>query len=257
MFSLGWAYYHHLDRTVAPMPETPSAELQSENGKISDSQQESTNPQQSDQHSQNFTVVALGDSLTRGTGDVTGKGYVGYMMDQLRENSKQEMVLYNLGIRGLTSTQLAQQVKQKQVQKQLQSADMIVITIGGNDLFRGGQTLMEKDFDQISQIQTKYLANLGGILSSIRSVNAKGTIYFVGLYNPFNQQADAETTSQIVREWNHNTANLTAKYPKTVFVPTADIFQLNVADYLYSDKFHPNAEGYRLIGERIASLVRQ
>ena len=33
----------------------------------------------------NLTVLALGDSLTRGTGDETGKGYIGYVTDQLRE----------------------------------------------------------------------------------------------------------------------------------------------------------------------------
>lgn len=244
MFSLGWAYYHHLDRTVAPLAQTPSAVDQSQNSDHAKDQR------------QNFTIVALGDSLTRGTGDVTGKGYVGYMMDQLKARSNQQMTLYNLGIRGQTSVELIQQVQQKQVQRQLRSADLIVITIGANDLFRGGQTLMEEDFKKVKQIQAQYLTTLDGILSSIRASNSKGTIYFVGLYNPFNQQADAEMTSKIVRDWNYNTAELSAKYPKTVFVPTDDLFLLNVEEYLYSDKFHPNTEGYRLIGERIASLVR-
>ena len=32
-----------------------------------------------------LSIVALGDSLTRGTGDETGKGYVGHVMDELKK----------------------------------------------------------------------------------------------------------------------------------------------------------------------------
>ncbi len=48
---------------------------------------------------------------------------------------------------------------------------------------------------------------------------------------------------------------LSANYKQTVFVPTFDLFQLKVDDYLYTDKFHPNAKGYKLIAERVASLI--
>ena len=52
-------------------------------------------------------VVALGDSLTRGTGDVSGKGYVGLVTSQLKEDlSPQEIIVSNLGINGQTSAQL-------------------------------------------------------------------------------------------------------------------------------------------------------
>ena len=41
-----------------------------------------------------MTVVALGDSLTRGTGDDTGKGYVGLVTENLKERlSPQEITV--------------------------------------------------------------------------------------------------------------------------------------------------------------------
>lgn len=236
-FSLGWAFYHHTNHSETQKPQISSREK----------------PQS---EKQGFTVVALGDSLTRGTGDVTGKGYVGYMMDHLKEQSPQTPLLYNLGIRGQTSVQLSQQVKQKQVQRQLQQADLIVMSIGGNDLFRGGRVFRELEAAKLKAVNQAYLKNLEAILSAIRKVNPQAKVLLIGLYNPFSQQEDGAVTSKVVRDWNNQTAEVCAKYPPTLLVPTYDLFQLQVEDYLYSDKFHPNSEGYRLMGERLASLVK-
>ena len=40
--------------------------------------------QQKPTETTDLTILALGDSLTRGTGDETGKGYIGLVTDQLR-----------------------------------------------------------------------------------------------------------------------------------------------------------------------------
>src|SRR3954447_14825152 len=47
-----------------------------------------------------LTIVALGDSLTRGTGDETGKGYVGVLIDEIKGKTKRPVQLTNLGING-------------------------------------------------------------------------------------------------------------------------------------------------------------
>ena len=39
-----------------------------------------------------YLIVALGDSLTKGVGDKTGKGYVGYLKDKL-ETDKQKVAV--------------------------------------------------------------------------------------------------------------------------------------------------------------------
>ena len=49
---------------------------------------------------------------------------------------------------------------------------------------------------------------------------------------------------------------LTGKFENIVFVPTFDLFQLSVNDYLYSDQFHPNQAGYELISDRLAPLIK-
>jgi lysophospholipase L1-like esterase len=202
-----------------------------------------------------ITIVALGDSLTRGTGDESGKGYVGYVTEEAKDRSKKDVHLMNLGINGQRSEQLRLQVQQKEVKRQLQEADFIFITIGGNDLFRGGQGLVDSSPETVAAIETKYLENVLSTFQDVRSANKNATIFFVGLYNPFLELSEGKEISKIIRKWNFDSAEISAEFPKIIFVPTFDLFELKVNDYLYSDKFHPNSKGYRLIAERVASLM--
>jgi lysophospholipase L1-like esterase len=200
-------------------------------------------------------VVALGDSLTRGTGDDTGKGYIGYLVDELEEKSKEKITIHNFGVKGYRSNQLLDQLKQGEIQRKIQSADYILITIGGNDLFQSGQTFLQMDEQKIAQAKESYLKNLEAILKEVRTMNDSAVVFHIGLYNPFIDLNDSELTTKIVRDWNYEANQLLDQNEKAVYVPTFDLFQLSVNDYLYTDKFHPNAEGYRLIAERVASLI--
>lgn len=212
--------------------------------------------EQATETSAELKIIALGDSLTRGTGDIEGKGYVGYVSDQLKQAGK-EVSLVNLGIKGLTSSQLAEQMKQKEIGRQIGQADVILMTIGGNDLFLGGQSLSDLSEHSISGLEEAYLIHLKTILTNIRAVNTEATIYLLGLYNPFSEFQDGDLMSTIVRDWNYKTADTLAAYSKAVFVPTYDLFQLDVAELLFTDHFHPNEKGYRLMAERVAALIAE
>ncbi|MFJ7638016.1 SGNH/GDSL hydrolase family protein [Peribacillus sp. NPDC097225] len=203
-----------------------------------------------------FTLVALGDSLTRGTGDETGKGYVGLVVEDLKSRFNSKPLVHNLGVKGQVSKELAEQVKQSEIGRQIQSADVIMITIGGNDLFQQGQTLFDYDLEVTSELQKDYLKNLNETLKEITKLNDSATIFMVGLYNPFIELDEDFDTNKIVRDWNNETAEVIATYENAVFVPTFDLFQLSVNEYLYSDRFHPNKEGYRLIADRVSPLIQ-
>ena len=237
LFGFGWSIQNHFFGTVkaSMAKQEPAAPEKVNDGK---------------------TIVALGDSLTRGTGDSSGKGYVGYVIDRLQENSDEQITLRNLGVKGYRSDQLLNLVKQSEIQRQIQDADVILMTIGGNDLFQGGQTLLDLDNKKIDGLRKNYLKNMEQILAELRAVNNEATIYYLGLYNPFIELSDAEKTTQAVRQWNFETNQLLDLDRKAVFVPTFDMFQINVDNYLFSDKFHPNTEGYQLMAERVASLIK-
>ncbi|MBB3110253.1 lysophospholipase L1-like esterase [Paenibacillus phyllosphaerae] len=203
-------------------------------------------------------IAALGDSLTRGAGDPEGKGYVGYMTDLLQDKLDDEIELTNMAVNGQISSELLTLLDQdSNAASQVKAADIIVLSIGGNDLFQGGQTLKRLDEANIETIELAYEQDLTTILTKLRSLNTTARIFLIGLYNPFMELEDHERTSEIVREWNFNAAEIAAAYPDTVMVPTYDLFQLQVLDYLARDLFHPNAEGYKLIGERVAALITE
>jgi lysophospholipase L1-like esterase len=236
LLGLGWA----VENYFAGKPEQPL---------------ESKKVTSSVENKKGLTIVALGDSLTRGTGDETGKGYVGDLVDEIKQKTKRSVQLTNLGINGQRSDQLRVQVGQPEVGRQLQKADIILVTIGGNDLFRGGQGLEDYQTDNIAAVEKKYLDNLNYIFQQIRKDNSKANVFFIGLYNPFIDLDQGKEMSKVIRHWNYDSAEVSAAFPKIVFVPTFDLFELKVNDYLYSDKFHPNTKGYRLIAERVASLL--
>jgi lysophospholipase L1-like esterase len=236
LIGLGWTVKEYYAGKPDKLPQTTSVTKKVENNK-------------------GLTIVALGDSLTRGTGDETGKGYVGLLMDEIKDKTKRKVQLTNLGINGQESYQLRKQVQQIEVQRQIQKADIVLVTIGGNDLFRGGQGLTDFKTGNIALIEKKYLDNLNFIFQQIRKNNNKANVFFIGLYNPFIDLDQGKEMSKVVRHWNYDSAEVSAAFPKIIFVPTFDLFELKVNDYLYSDKFHPNTKGYRLIAERVAALL--
>lgn len=226
------------------------------NGKAETIEKEPVKTEKEAQPADEMTVVALGDSLTRGTGDDSGLGYVGLVTEELKERlSPHEIQVYNLGINGQTSLELLQQLSQQNIGRQIQEADVILMTIGGNDLFQQGETLFDLNLEKVQGLQQTFLTNLQQIFTTIRQQNPQATVFILGLYNPFIELDESDATNSVVRGWNYATEGVTGQFDKIVFVPTFDLFQLSVNEYLYSDKFHPNHAGYQLISDRLAPLI--
>lgn len=200
-------------------------------------------------------IVSLGDSLTRGIGDEQGLGYIGIVRKQLEKN-KQSFQFANLAISGQTSSQLVQQLKQKQVEQLLAEAKWISMTIGGNDLKNSFKGLEKIDPKQAEKNKKTYEKNLKQILSTIRKQNKEAPIFLFSLYNPYGDLADQQLSSEIVLSWNKTMQDIAATYPDVIIVPTFDLFQLNPKQYLASDHFHPNHLGYQRLAERLMQVIQ-
>jgi lysophospholipase L1-like esterase len=202
-----------------------------------------------------LNLVALGDSLSRGIGDSEGVGYVGLLRESLSQKGEQEVQITNLSVSGATSTDLLKQLSSKGALRVIAQADLIMFTIGGNDLFRGAGDLQEINPEKLNQGQQQFKANLSEILNALRRVNVNAPIYMMGLYNPFGDLEQSEETTRIVFEWNFQVQLLSLSHESVTFVPVADIFQGELDQVLYSDHFHPNHEGYRRISNRLLDLI--
>lgn len=201
-------------------------------------------------------IVSLGDSLTRGTGDAEGLGYVGRLRQTLEEEKKQTITLTNLGINGLKSAGLLDQLKQTQVQKLLSKANVITFTIGGNDLFQSSNNLQELNKEKIEQATVALRKNYTEILRQLHELNPNATIIYSALYNPFGDTEAAEDTAAPVITWNYEASQIAARYKHVLVVPTYDLFYQKERQYLYTDHFHPNSEGYARMAERIRSALQ-
>ncbi|MEX2415579.1 MAG: GDSL-type esterase/lipase family protein [Paenibacillaceae bacterium] len=220
------------------------------------------NPLQDEKEDNRINIVSLGDSMTKGTGDLTGVGYVGYLREKLAEvTGKPVFVLNNLGVNGYRTEQLLADLNDKpSVAETLKKADIIVFTIGGNDLFKYVReeldiTSANIDPEELFKSIPEPAERLQQILKRLNEINPKATIVYMGLFNPFLDLDETRATSLAIAKWNETAFEFIHTYPNMILVPTADLFQKNLMNYLYTDHFHPNQEGYQRMADRAVQAL--
>ncbi|WP_199614854.1 GDSL-type esterase/lipase family protein [Paenibacillus alkalitolerans] len=211
-------------------------------------------PKPPDRQLERLNIVAIGDSLTAGTGDETGKGYVTGMKELLDERLDVPVyVLGNFAQNGYTTSQVLAEIEsRKGIRESIGQADVIVMTAGGNDLFRLGD---EVDLEAIRDRFPDALTNIREILVKIKEINNNAKVYYIGLYNPFIELPQFKEASLTVQDWNTEVFRLAERMEGVTFVPTFDLFENGVSRFLSSDDYHPNGEGYARIAQRLAMLL--
>jgi len=61
--------------------------------------------------------------------------------------------------------------------------------------------------------------------------------------------------TKLINTWNYDTQQLVDSDAKAVFIPTFDIFKLNLNRFIASDGLHPNSLGYQAISNRITKSI--
>jgi lysophospholipase L1-like esterase len=209
----------------------------------------------------NLKVVAAGDSLTQGVGDSSEKGgYLPYL-ESLMEKEKgiNQVDFYNYGVRGDRSDQLLKRLQQPDLQKSVEEADLIILTIGGNDIMQVvKENISNLQIEDFEKEKDKYQAHLTQIVEKIKMQNPEAPIILVGLYNPFYKWfSDVEEMDEIVANWNATAQKVLYDYPNSYFVEVDQLFTASDENLLYTDYFHPNDKGYALIADSLFNMLAE
>jgi lysophospholipase L1-like esterase len=210
----------------------------------------------------NLSVVSVGDSLTQGVGASDDQdGYIPYLSAYLETNRGiKDAVFSNYGVRGNRTSDLLNRLQDDQIIRDIERADAVVITIGGNDIM----TVVKEKFTNLTMADFltasfTYKERVEKILNTIRQYNQEAEIYFVGLYNPFGKWMSAFSELDIIMEdWNEIGLEVTKRDSNAYFIRIDDIFSASTENLLYKeDYFHPNDRGYELIAARIYDEMKE
>ncbi|MFD0586981.1 GDSL-type esterase/lipase family protein [Paenibacillus sp. GCM10027627] len=209
-------------------------------------------------------IVALGDSLTKGTGDSSGKGYVTRLAEGLNKRAdKPAKVLNNLAVGGMRASELSERLaKDNGYRMAVEEANLIVFTIGGNDLFMSARAKMGKrelkavSVEELTVDMDVALDRFRGVVRLLHELNPAATIVYMGLYNPFYDIEGLRDISLKIQVWNKEAYETLHAYPNMLMVPTFDLFEGKIGDYLSSDHFHPGDVGYERIASRMLESLK-
>ena len=224
--------------------------------------------------------VAIGDSLTEGVGDQTKQGgFVPLVANDIKDRYGLTAIeIENYGVNGERSDQILKRLKKnEEIQKNIETADIITLTVGGNDLMKVIQNnLFGISIRSFNKPIKKYQENVQAIIEEIRGLNKEVPIYILGIYNPFYLNFPEITDMQtIVDNWNEGTQQVVNEAENSYFIPINDLLyqglnqevgiteasdQSTSSDssngtknnVLYEeDHFHPNNLGYQLMANAV------
>ncbi|ANE47001.1 hypothetical protein SY83_12765 [Paenibacillus swuensis] len=251
--------------------------------------------------SQNIEYVALGDSLTVGyepgyTADSAPYGFVERLYEQALYHGMTEVK--NYGINGLTTSGLKKYIaaiaedltitageiqpelsgdladkragQTAEVKKELQSATLITVTIGGNDFLNLLETI-GYDFNRIDTIAAEvpaildnYKRDIVEILRMLRTLNPTAEIVLSDQYQPLpefvNKDAYAElsvVTDLFALTMEEVAASQTTG-PKPVIVPVGKAFEGREGEFTHivmNRDIHPNQSGYEAMAKAFAETI--
>ena len=164
------------------------------------------------------TIICFGDSLTYGNGAGEGRDYPSQLSTMIGKP------VVNAGVPGDTTARALKRLDSDVLSK---SPDLVLITLGGNDLKNG----VAKDLA---------FNNLRKIVESIQHAGAK--VIIGGLRFPLQDRGFGRAYRQLAEDTG------------AVLIP--DIYKDIMGNRkLMSDPIHPNGDGYKIMAERFREAI--
>lgn len=254
----GFSFVLHLKETLSPS-ETKEAVAQqpveSENETLPEKVKPTTVELSFEKDT--LTVVGLGDSLTKGIGSTDNTGYLSHIETNWKSYF-QELTIKNHAKLGRKSNQVLEDLEKEKVQESVVEADVIFLTVGGNDIMRVVKKEMFKvTLEEIEKNREPFYENLNIILLRIHELNPNAHVMLVGLYNPFTSWISYEPEAfKALDTWNGEYLRLDEQHDFAHYIQVKDVFNKDTESLLYKDRFHPNDEGYLKMAESILNQVK-
>jgi lysophospholipase L1-like esterase len=218
-----------------------------------------------------FTVVALGDSVTSGVA-CQCTAFPRLYGRLVAERTGLSVAVDNQGVSGMNSNGLLDQLEHKHsgISEAVQAANIVLITIGANDfanhedaVTRASCTPVVPD-SCVAKELSRLPTNLHRILARIRSLRPGATVLMTGYWNVFQDGQVArelytrdgiEASFALTRAANAAVADV-ARTDGAKYVDIFNPFEkpgLDVTTLLAPDGDHPNAAGHTLIAQTLAA----
>lgn len=214
--------------------------------------------------------LSLGDSLAVGQmpDNSLNKSYGDYIKDYLEDRNILEFYTKGFAKNGYRSIDLLNDVnnnkkikegkKEISIKNALIKADIVTVSIGGNDLLYKlnlSSSIDITEFDDIYSYVDEVIGDINKLLFELRK-NCKEQIIVLGLYNPFASFSPklANTVEPVLSYANLKIQDLTKKYDMT-FVDMHDMFLANPSYLPTYLEIHPTASGYRAMSKKIISAI--
>lgn len=219
---VGGGAFWGLNHVLHPAPATTTTTTTK---KATKSTKKTTAKKPTVAHKKSIKLVAVGDSLTEGVGDEAEGGYVGQIKQTLTSKQKLTVSTTNAGKSGDRSDQILARINQsKALQDKIAAADVLTVTVGGNDLL---QTLegsitsnnTTKNDATVTRAQNTYAQKLTKLFDKLKTLNANASIFVFSIYNPiYVNFPNVTAITQYVDQWNHQTETTLASYPHAYFM---------------------------------------
>ena len=214
--------------------------------------------------------VLLGDSVASGYGLTDLHDSYGVLIAKEKQYD-----LYNDAVPGHTTTDLLNVVRNEKVARNdIKNADLIAISICGNDLIQfmanaNASTLLDIYFNGVNAASVKTEAakvtsNLQNICNEIRSLNSDAPVIFQLQYNPLyaNDQYSsyASTAEKLVPVFAETFSNLQKSYSNIFIADTHAAFdnyykEAGNYDVIQADGIHPSVKGHALIADVLLEVI--
>ena len=215
------------------------------------------------------SLVALGDSLTQGDGDDSGRGYPGRILEMVNA-VRPESTLVNLGQSGWSSdalingdqgieSQLTRAVAEVTSAASQGRNAVALVWIGSNDLwylYEYGEGTAENDAADAE----RFSSNMDAIIGQLRGAGAQVIVAMLDDQSRRPIALKGEAFSSITSDELSRMSSQAAFYNKIIVSKAGQYGALTVNFFgtdiftnpatLYNDGNHPNSAGYDIIAEK-------